>query len=181
MEDVTLVQPPPPSRLWHALTWLEHWLLRANAVLLILGMAAVVLFCLGQALDRYAIQSRFDAHDQLAKMGLVWLVFSGMAVGYAARENLRIDLFSQWLSPATLRLRERVFDVVVLLTCILLHWKAWAVVEVAGFQQILGTPFTNAWPYSAILLSTVTMALTCVLRLQRPAVTPSPAHAGPLT
>ncbi len=161
------VVPRGPAGLARA----ESLLLRANAALLLVGMAAVVLFCLGQALDRYTVKSRFDAHDQLAKVGLIWLVYAGMALGFAARENLRIDLFARHLPPALRRARERVFDAVVLLTCLLLHWKGWAVVEVAGFQQIMGTPFTNALPYSALLLSTATMALSCLLRLLRPAVT----------
>lgn len=159
-----------------ALAWLERWLLRLNGALLLAGMVAVVVFCLGQALDRYAVHSRFDAHDQLAKVGLVWLVYAGMAIGYALRENLRIDLFSRRMPPALRRARERVFDAMVLLACALLHWKAWAVVEVAGYQQILGTPFTNALPYSAILLSTATMALSSLLRLLRPAVTAGAGH-----
>ena len=35
----------------------------------------------------------------------------------------------------------------------------------SAFQQILGTPLTNAVPYSAILLGTAAIAFSCVLRL----------------
>jgi TRAP-type C4-dicarboxylate transport system permease small subunit len=155
---------------------LERWLLRLNAALVMVGIIAVVLFCLGQAIDRYSFKSRFDAYDQLARVGLVWLVFAGMAWGYAARQNLRIDLFARHLPSGVVRWRERLFETLVLLTSVLLHWKAWAVIEVSGFQPIMGTPFTNAFPYSVILLSTATMGLTALLRLWRPVVMPVMGH-----
>lgn len=141
-----------------------HWL---NAALLSVGMVGLVFFCFAQAVDRYTVKSSFDAHDQLAKVGLVWLVFCGMALGYANRENLRIDLFGRRLPLRWLRAREAVFEALTLGVCLLVHWKAWAVIEVAGLQPIMGTPFTNALPHSAILLGTATIGLTCLLRLLR--------------
>lgn len=150
----------PAARLERLLGWV-------NGALLSLGMVALVFFCFAQAVDRYTLKTSFDAHDQLARVGLVWVVFCGMALGYAARENLRIDLLARRMPRTLLRVREALFEFVILLVCVLLHWKAWAVVQVAGMQPILGTPFTNALPHSAILLGTVSIALTCLLRLWR--------------
>jgi TRAP-type C4-dicarboxylate transport system permease small subunit len=150
-----------------------------NALFTVLGLVTVVVFCFGQAADRYTVKSSFDAHDQLAKVGLVWLVFSGMALAYSARENLRIDLFSRKLPPAVLRVREMAFELVTLAVLVLLHWKAWAVVEVAGMQPIMGTPLTNAFSYSAILLGTLSLAVTCVLRLVALVRGTHPPAAGP--
>lgn len=146
---------------------LERLLGWVNGALLSAGMVALVFFCFAQAVDRYTLKTGFDAHDQLARVGLVWLVFCGMALGYAARENLRIDLLARRMPRPLLRAREALFELVVFGVCVLLHWKAWAVVEVAGLQPILGTPFTNALPHSAILLGTLSIALTCLLRLWR--------------
>ena len=150
-----------------SLSRLERWLGWLNAVLLYAGMIAVVFFCFFQALDRYTFKSTFAAHDQLAKVGLVWLVYAGTALGYAARENLRIDLFGRYLPRAILGAREAFFEAAILAISLLIHWKAWAVVEVASFQQIMGTPLTNAVPYSMILLGTASIALTCLVRLLR--------------
>ena len=149
-----------------------------NATLTALGLVTVVVFSFGQAADRYTIKSAFDAHDQLAKVGLVWLVFSGMSLAYSARENLRIDLFSRRLPPAVLRWREVVFESLTLGVVIILHIKAWAVVEVSAMQPIMGTPLTNAFSYSAILLGTASIALTCVLRLVALARGEAPLPAG---
>lgn len=143
----------------------ERWLIRLNQAIVFVAMLVVLVFTFGQAVDRYALQTSFDAHDQIAKIGLVWLVFAGMAVAYAQRENLRIDLFARYLPPAVLRWRDAAFELAILAVCILVNFKAWRVLDVAAFQQILGTPLTNVVPYSAILLGTAAIAFTCVLRL----------------
>jgi TRAP-type C4-dicarboxylate transport system permease small subunit len=159
--DPPLPMPRPTgwlARVERGLAWL-------NGFFVTVGMLALVFFCFAQAVDRYTVKSSFDAHDQLAKVGLVWLVFCGMALGYAARENLRIDLFARHLSRRWLALREAVFEALTLAVCVLIHWKAWAVIDVSAMQPILGTPLTNAVPYSAILLGTVSIGLTCLVRL----------------
>ena len=97
----------------------------------------------------------------------MWLVFTGMALGYSAGENLRIDLFSSRIPPGLIAARETIFEAAILVASVLIIWKAFAVVDVAGFQQILGTPFTNAVPYSAILLGITTIAFTSMVRLVR--------------
>ena len=53
----------------------------------------------------------------------------------------------------------------ILGVCVLVNVKAWSVLEVVAFQQIMGTPFTNAVPYSAILVGTAAIAFSCVLRI----------------
>ncbi len=143
----------------------EHWLTRVSQAIVFVSMLVVLVFTFGQAVDRYALHTTFDAHDQIAKVGLVWLVFAGVAVAYAQRENLRIDLIAKYLPPAVLRWRDALFELAILILCVLINFKAWSVLEVVAFQQILGTPITNAVPYSAILLGTAAIAFTCVLRL----------------
>jgi TRAP-type C4-dicarboxylate transport system permease small subunit len=144
---------------------IEHWLTVVNQAIVFVAMLVVLVFTFGQAVDRYALHTSFDAHDQIAKIGLVWLVFAGTAVAYAQHLNLRIDLIAKYLPPAVLRWRDALFELAILAVCILLNVKAWSVLEVVAFQQIMGTPFTNAVPYSAILVGTAAIAFSCVLRL----------------
>jgi TRAP-type C4-dicarboxylate transport system permease small subunit len=148
----------------------ERALCWVNGALFCAGLVVVLFFCFSQAADRYTIKSSFDAHDQLARIGLVWLVFSGMAVAYEERSNLRIDLFFKYMSPRVVFLREALFEAAILATSLLIHWKSWIVMEVSNRQQIMGTPFTNLVPHSAILLSTATIALVAFVRLARMAV-----------
>lgn len=149
----------------HALHRIERWLTAANQLIVFVAMLVVLIFTFCQALDRYLLKTSFDAYDQIAKIGLVWLVFTGTAVAYAQHANLRIDLISNYLPPALRRAREALFELAILAICVLVNIKAWSVLEVVAFQLILGTPFSNAVPYSAILLGTLAIALSCVLRL----------------
>ncbi|MCC6868523.1 MAG: TRAP transporter small permease subunit [Burkholderiales bacterium] len=153
------------SRRISSLRRLERGLTAVNHGIVLITMVVVLVFLFGEAVDRYLLKTSFNAHEQIAKIGLVWLVFAGTAAAYARRENLRIDLFRKHLSPAALRRREALFEIATLLVCALVNVKAWSVLEVAGFQQILGTPFTNVVPYSAIVLGTAAIALSCVVRL----------------
>jgi len=143
---------------------LEGWISALNHVVVFAAMIVVVLFTFGQALDRYLIKSAFSAHDQVAKIGLVWLVFAGMAAAYARGENLRIDLIGKYLRPALRRAREMLFEVAILGLVILVNIKAWDVMRVAAFQQIMGTPFTNVVPYSAIVAGSAAIALSALIR-----------------
>lgn len=144
---------------------IERWLTIVNQVIVFVAMLVVLAFTFGQALDRYLLHTAFDAHDQIAKIGLVWLVFAGTAVAYAQHANLRIDLISQYLRPGLRRGREALFELATLALCVVVNVKAWNVLDVVAFQQIMGTPFTNAVPYSAIVAGTAAIGFTCVLRL----------------
>lgn len=148
-----------------ALRRAERWLALLNTAIVFAAMVVVVLFTFGQAVDRYLLKTAFSAHDQVAKIGLVWLVFAGTAAAYVRRENLRIDLFAKYLPPGLLRWREALFEAAILGVCVLVHVKAWDVLKVASFQQIMGTPFTNMLPYSAILLGSAAIALSCLIRI----------------
>lgn len=151
-----------------AVAWLrrlEGIVSALNHVVVFAAMVVVVLFTFGQAVDRYLIKSSFSAHDQVAKIGLVWLVFAGMAVAYARGENLRIDLIGKYLPPALRRTREVLFEAAILGIVILVNIKAWDVMRVAAFQQIMGTPFTNVVPYSAIVAGSAAIALSALVRV----------------
>lgn len=148
------------------------WLRRAegavcalNQAVVFASMLVVVAFTFGQAVDRYLLKSSFSAHDQVAKIGLVWLVFAGTAAAYARGENLRIDLIAKYLPAGVLRWREAAFEAAILAVAVLVHVKAWDVIRVAAFQQIMGTPFTNVVPYSAILAGSAAIALSCLIRI----------------
>ena len=139
-------------------------------------MLTVLAFTFGQALDRHFLKTTFSAHDQIAKIALIWLVFSGTALAYQRRENLRIDLIGKYLSAGATRWRSLAFESTIGLLALLLHVKAWSVIQVAAFQQILGTPFTNVLPYSAILAGTATIVLSCFVRMADDQYEPGDQH-----
>ena len=156
---------PQAPRWLSGLRRLDRWVATCHQAIVLITMLTVLAFTFGQALDRHFLKTSFSAHDQMAKIALIWLVFSGTAVAYQRCENLRIDLLEKYLPQAAQRWRSVAFEVMILFLAVLLHVKAWSVIQVAAFQQILGTPFTNVLPYSAILAGTVAIALSCTVRI----------------
>jgi len=129
-------------------------------------------------LDRYLFKSTFDAYDQLARLSLVWLTFIGFALAFAENRSIRMEILSSALPPVMRKWRDTVFDLAVLALVGLLHVKAWRVAEVGAFQVIIGTPFTYAWSYAAVVVATALLALFLVVRIIRRLAGLAPAHAG---
>lgn len=150
-------------------------------------MLVVLAFTFGQVLDRYIFKSSFDAYDQLARIGLVWTTFIGTAMGFRERRTIRVDLIDSILPQRLVRVKEAVFDLVILFLVVMIHVKGWRVVEVGAYQNIIGTPFTYAVSYIALLAGTVLLAAFVLLRFavllgvpvpDSSAAEADPAHAG---
>jgi TRAP-type C4-dicarboxylate transport system permease small subunit len=146
-----------------ALAWVE----RAGRAAVGLFVLTILVFTFGQVLDRYIFKTTFDAYDQLARLGLVWMTFVGFAVAFRERRTIRVELFDTVLGPAAQKWRETAFDLVILALVALVHIKGWRVVEVGGYQAIIGTPFTYAWSYAAIVAATALLAFFLVVRIAR--------------
>lgn len=141
------------------------WLGRLSVVL---ALAMALIFSFAQVLDRYLLKTQFDAWDQLARISMVWTAFLGAAMALRERRNIVIELIDAHLSPRLLMLRDRVFDVLLLGLAVLLFIKSIPVVEVGMFQNILGTPFTQAVSYAALTASMGLFILFLLLRVLVP-------------
>lgn len=143
-----------------ALGWVDSVL--KLAIVAALGM--VLAFTVGQVLDRYILRSSFDAHDQFARIGMVWLTFLGIAVGIRDRINVRIELFHHFASP-TLRRRVAVLlDLVMLAVAGFLVAVGFGLLEVGSFQAIMGTPLNYDIMYAALLAGMAVLVFFLVLR-----------------
>ncbi|MBL8698420.1 MAG: TRAP transporter small permease [Alphaproteobacteria bacterium] len=140
------------------------WLARAWLVVM---LAVVVAFTFGQALDRYAVHSQFNAHDQIAKLALVWLGFVGFAVAIRDDATIRVDIIDARLPPRLRAVRDALFDLAMLGLMALIQVKAWPVIEVGGNLRILGTPFTAAVTYAALAAGSALAIVFLALRLLR--------------
>lgn len=149
------------------LDWAIRWVERLARVWLVLMLLVVLVFTFGQVLDRYLVATGFDGFDQLARLGLVWATFIGIALGFRDRRTIRIELFEGRMPPWLKRARDLLFEVMVLALLVLVHVKGWPVVAVGARQNILGTPFTLAMGYSALLVGTLLYALFVLLRIAR--------------
>lgn len=162
--------PPLVEGLLAALAWITRGLLVAF-------MLAILLLTAGQAIDRYLLHTNFDAYEQLATAGVVWVTYFGYALGYHEHANLRIELIYALLPPTAAAIKRMVFDVLILVLAIAVNVNGWTVLDVESQQEIIGTPFTNAIVYWSLQSGTILIALFSVGRLLRGAL--AVAHVAP--
>lgn len=158
----------PPGAALSALYRIDRivcWLGRLSVVT---ALSMVLIFSFAQVLDRYLLKTQFDAWDQLARISMVWTAFLGAAMALRERRNIVIELIDSHLSPRLRKLRDRVFDVLLLVLATTLFVKSFPVVEVGMFQSIMGTPFTQAVSYSALTVSMGLFILFLLLRVLVP-------------
>ena len=131
---------------------------------IVLALAMVLVFTVGQVTDRYFIKSQFDAHDQFARIGMVWLTFIGIAVGIRNRTNVRIELLGHLASLATRRRVAVVLDLVMLVVSVFLVIVGARLMEIGAFQAIMGTPLNYDIMYAALLAGMSLLAVFMVIR-----------------
>ena len=131
---------------------------------IIVALGMVLVFTVGQVADRYFLKSSFDAHDQFARIGLVWLTFLGIAVGIRNRINVRIELLGHLASLATRRRVAVVLDLVMLVVSVFLVIVGARLMEIGAFQAIMGTPLNYDTMYAALLTGMTLLAIFMVLR-----------------
>jgi TRAP-type transport system small permease protein len=134
----------------------------ATRVLLVVLMAGILVLTAGQAIDRYLLHTSFDAYEQLASVGVVWVTFFGYALGFRERTNLRIELIDTVLPPAVTAVKRMVFDILILLLALGVNFYGWDVLEVVSSQDIIGTPFTNGIAYWSLQSGTILIAFYAV-------------------
>ncbi|MGE8687623.1 MAG: TRAP transporter small permease [Achromobacter sp.] len=169
---------PAPARTRAPASEVSAWraaVLRADRAVCWIGrlavaltLAMVLVFCFAQVLDRYVLKTQFDAWDQIARIGMLWCAFLGAAMALRERRNVVIDIIDGHLSERARRVRDRLFDAMLLALAATLFYKGLDVVEVGHFQDIVGTPFTYAVSYAALTAGMAFFMLFLALRLLIP-------------
>jgi TRAP-type C4-dicarboxylate transport system permease small subunit len=147
-----------------ALLWrLERGLALLGRVAIVLFLAIVLAFTCAQVLDRYFLSVAFNAWDQIAQLGLVWVTFLGIALAFRDRVNIRVDLLDARLGPRLLRLRDRLSDLAAIALLAVIQIKIWRLIDIGSGQVIMGTPFTLASTFMALAVgSALAMALLAI-------------------
>lgn len=131
---------------------------------IVVALGMVLVFTVGQVADRYFLKTSFDAHDQFARIGMVWLTFLGIAVGIRNRINVRIELLGHLASLATRRRVAVVLDLVMLVVSVFLVIVGARLMEIGAFQAIMGTPLNYDTMYAALLAGMALLAIFMVIR-----------------
>jgi len=134
-------------------------------VLVVLALVVVLTFTVGQVADRYLLKTQFDAHDQIARIGMVWMAFLGFALGVRDRMNIRIEVIQHFLPESIRRIAGIFLDGVMLAISLALLANGWQLLEVGSFQAIMGTPFYYDVMYGALLAGLILLVVFLVLRM----------------
>ncbi|MDX3805813.1 MAG: TRAP transporter small permease [Bosea sp. (in: a-proteobacteria)] len=134
-------------------------------ILVVLALVVVLTFTVGQVADRYVLKTQFDAHDQIARIGMVWMAFLGFALGVRDRINIRIEVIQHFLPDRVRRFAGVFLDVVMLAIACILLWNGWQLLEVGSFQSIMGTPLYYDVMYGALLAGLVLLVIFLLLRI----------------
>lgn len=134
-------------------------------VLVVLALVVVLTFTVGQVADRYLLKTQFDAHDQIARIGMVWMAFLGFALGVRDRMNIRIEVIQHFLPESIRRIAGIFLDGVMLAISLALLANGWQLLDVGSFQAIMGTPFYYDVMYGALLAGLILLVVFLVLRM----------------
>jgi TRAP-type C4-dicarboxylate transport system permease small subunit len=134
-------------------------------ILVVLALVVVLTFTVGQVADRYILKSQFDAHDQIARIGMVWMAFLGFALGVRSRSNIRIEVIQHFLPQVVRRASGVLLDVVMVVIAVILLINGWQLLEIGTFQAIMGTPFYYDVMYGALLTGLITLVIFLILRI----------------
>jgi TRAP-type C4-dicarboxylate transport system permease small subunit len=129
------------------------------------GMLVVLVFTLGQVLDRHLLKGAFNAYDQMARIGLVWMTFVGAAMALRQRQNIVVDLIDPHLSARATVVKGVLLDVLSLGVAVLLVAYAWRLMEIGDYQRVLGTPFTYSVVYASLLAGCVLFLVFLLARV----------------
>jgi TRAP-type C4-dicarboxylate transport system permease small subunit len=130
----------------------------------VIALVAVLVFTVGSVFDRHFFKSGAFAFDQYCRVGLVWLTFLGIAIGFRERANIRIDLLDHFLARRWVEPKLIGLDLIVLGVAGLMIVVGWRLLEVGAFQVLMDTPFTYESMYGALLFG---LAVLCVFLVAR--------------
>jgi TRAP-type C4-dicarboxylate transport system permease small subunit len=140
---------------------LELLLLTAAGALMCVALAS----CALEAYDRYVQQLSWGgSFDQYARLALVGIVFFALPVATRHDDGIRLRLVERQLGPAARRRMHHAFDLVVIAVCGVFLSDAREVIQIGGFQGVMGTPLDYSVVYATM---TVGFAATALFRVER--------------
>jgi TRAP-type C4-dicarboxylate transport system permease small subunit len=138
-----------------------HWAARSIAVL---ALFTVLVFTVGQVVDRYLLKTSFGAYDQYARLGMVWLTFIGIAIGIRDRVNIRIELLNHLAPIKVRRLVVLALELLILCVATVLIVVGSRLLEIGAFQTIMGTNLAYDSMYAALLVGMGLLNIFLILR-----------------
>jgi len=104
--------------------------------LLVAGLAGLLLV---NAMLRYAVGRPLYFAEETATLGLVWLAFLAVSIQLARGEAIRVDVLLNRLPPASRRLLETIWDVLVAISLagLFVASLVWLRSPVLDFERVI--------------------------------------------
>ena len=133
-------------------------LMHLDEVLGSLALFALFVIALANALMRYFLNAPLAWAEEILQLLLVWATFLGASALVRRNEHVLIDLFGERLPGPLERWRERIFNVVMIMTAagVMLYWG----LKLLPFAAFRSTPMLQIpyfWVYLVIPLSAAMM------------------------
>lgn len=128
-----------------AISALNRFLARAEDLLLILLLAAMVALSGAQILLRNLWDAGFAWSDPLLRMAVLWLALAGAVAASRRRRHIRIDILSRLLPRSLRRAAHALTDLFTAGVCGLLAWHGARFVHLDRLDGIEALPGLPAW------------------------------------
>ena len=131
----------------------EDWL----ALVLFWALAFIVFL---QFFTRYVLNDSLAWTEEIARYGLMWVVFIGAAIVVRKNTHIAVEVLLQFASPAMARVLLAAVDAIKLGFFILLAYFSWTIVERMHYQRMTVIELPMSIVYGGI-------AVGCFLMLFR--------------
>lgn len=145
---------------------LEALTVRAIRVALGLGLIALVLINVANAMGRYTGAFSLTGADELLVYSMIWIVMLGAILAARERSHLSINLLSQSLNGRAAALLQVIIDVITIVASGFIAFQSFSFIEriavIGQTSMALGVPMTI--PHAAVFVGFVGIAaVTSVL------------------
>ena len=113
-------------------------------------LAAIVVLVVVQVVARYVLRISLPWPEELARFLLIWLTFTGAVVGSWRNAHFRVDVITQRLPPAAVRVLSLAIDVLVVLALIVFVWQGIELTRLTGFMRSTSMELSMAYVYGVI-------------------------------
>lgn len=113
-------------------------------------LAAIVILVVLQVVARYVLRISLPWSEELARFLLIWLTFTGAVVGAWQDAHFRVDVVTERLSPATVRVLSPTIHVLVCAALIVFVWQGIEVARLTGFMRSTSMGLSMTYVYGLV-------------------------------
>lgn len=135
------------------------WIERLMQVLLIIGVAIMVVTCLGQVVARYFFHHPLNWTEELARFIFVWVSYLAAWLAWKYRLHIAVDAVIYIDSPELHRWSRMLVEGLVLALCVYTFWTNISLIRLALTQPSPILQIPMGWIYAGY--SVMTLLIAC--------------------